>query len=345
MGGLGLRAAEDHAPIAFASSLLSSQPLVRDLLGKDDDGAPLDLPQTVLERISAKQGEVACSESLVGVSQKFASLKVDQLNQSILLNHIEEEGEGREIARLKSLGLKHAGEWLSVTPMPALGLHLRAPEFVCSLKYRLGIPIYSTEGPCPSCSSPSDCMGDHALGCAKHGDRIARHDQMRDVVFEAAASASLAPAREERHLLPGSAARPGDVMIRRWVDGKDAALDITVTGPLARSNVAAAAEEAGSALSKAVQRKVQGVAEACQEQRLVFLPIAFETLGGFHEVAVGQVKRIGTAIARNQGSDERVAVKQLFQRLSLTLMRGNASLMLGRRPEADFVGAEVDGVL
>ena len=122
-------------------------------------------------------------------------------------------------------------------------------------------------------------------------------------------------------------------------------MDITVTGPLARSNVAAAAEEAGSALVKAVQRKVQGVAEACQQQGLVFLPIALETLGGFHQVAVEQVKRIGAAIARNQGSDERLATRQLFQRLSLTLMRGNAALIVGRKPDADFVGAEVDGVL
>ena len=214
-----------------------------------------------------------------------------------------------------------------------------------SLKYRLGIQIYSAEGPCPSCSAPSDQMGDHALGCAKHGDRIARHDQLRDVIFEAAASASLAPAREERHLLPGSAARPGDVMIRRWSDGKDGALDITVTGSLARTNVEAAAEVAGSALTKAVQRKVQGVAEACQQQGLAFLPIAFETLGGFHQVAVEQVKRIGVALARNQGSDEKVATRQLFQRLSLTLMRGNAALILGRRPDDDFAPAEIDGVM
>ena len=41
--------------------------------------------------------------------------------------------------------------------------------------------------------------------------------------------------------------------------------------------MAAAAEEAGSALSKAFKRKVQGAAEACQGQGLVFLPIALET--------------------------------------------------------------------
>ena len=232
-----------------------------------------------------------------------------------------------------------------MVPQPALGLHLRAPEFVPALKYRLGLPIYSAEGPCPACSAPSDRMGDHALGCAKFGDRIARHDQLRDVLFEAAASAALAPVREERYLLPGTAARPGDVLIRRWSDGKDGALDVTVTGPLANSNVEAAAEEPGSALSKAFKRKVQGAAEACQAQGLVFLPVALETLGGFHRVAVEQVKKIGSALARHQGSDEQVATKQLFQRLSLTLMRGNAALILGRRPDGDVANAEVDGVI
>ena len=58
-----------------------------------------------------------------------------------------------------------------------------------------------------------------------------------------------------------------------------------------------------------------------------------------------QVKRIGAATARNQGSDEQLATRQLFQRLSLTLMRGNAALIVGRKPEDDFVSAEIDGVL
>ena len=83
---------------------------------------------------------------------------------------------------------------------------------------------------------------------------IARHDQLLDVLYEAASGASLAPVREERHLLPGSAARPGDLLIRRWADGKDAAIDVTVTVPLARFNVAAAADEA-------FNRKVQGTAQ------------------------------------------------------------------------------------
>ena len=77
---------------------------------------------------------------------------------------------------------------------------------------------------------------------------------------------------EERHLLPGTAARPGDVMIWRWSNGKDGAIDVTVTSPLAASNVEGAAAEAGASLNKAVKRKLRDTAEACSQQGLVFLP-------------------------------------------------------------------------
>ena len=88
------------------------------------------MPQTLLDAISAKVGEEATVTTLTGVSQKHASLKVDLRNQSLLHQHISEEGEVREIARLASLGLPHAGSWLSVVPSPALGLHLRPAEFI-----------------------------------------------------------------------------------------------------------------------------------------------------------------------------------------------------------------------
>ena len=156
---------------------------------------------------------------------------------------------------MASLGLQHAGVWLSVVPSTPLGLHLQPSEFVPCLKYRLGIPIFSSDGPCPACLAPSDRMGDHALGCAKYGERIARHDMLRDVIFEAAASAALAPVKEERHLLPGTAARPGDVFIRRWHDGKDGALDVTVTSPLSPSNVKCAAAEAGELWSRPIKER------------------------------------------------------------------------------------------
>ena len=47
----------------------------------------------------AKTGDEASVESLTGVS-KLTSLKIDPLNQTLLLQHITEEGDAREIARM-----------------------------------------------------------------------------------------------------------------------------------------------------------------------------------------------------------------------------------------------------
>ena len=86
--------------------------------------------------------------------------------------------------------------------------HLEITIFIPVLKYRLGIQVYSKDAECPVCSSPSDRMGDHALGCCKSNDRISRHNILRDVIFETAASADLGPTKEERPFLNIGAITP-----------------------------------------------------------------------------------------------------------------------------------------
>ena len=86
-------------------------------------------------------------------------------------------------------------------------------------------------------------------------------------------------------------------MIRRWASGKDGAIDVTVTGPLAATNVAAA----GAALESACKRKLRETADLCRQEGLVFLPFAMETLGGLHSGAVNQVRQIAAALARSKG--------------------------------------------
>ena len=203
--------------------------------------------------------------------------------------------------------------------------------------------LYTSPGPCPACHQPADLMGDHALACPRYSDRIVRHNQLRDLLYETAASAALGPVREGCFLLPGTAAKPADVLLPRWSDGKDRALDVTVTSPLCQTNVARAAAEAGSALKSAFERKVQGAAAACYEQGITFSPIAAETLvgGGLHRVAVVQLKRLASALARQSGEDEGIATRQLFQRFSLCLMQGNAQMQVSRSPNGDMLRPEI----
>ena len=233
---------------------------------------------------------------------------------------------------MASLGLPHTSDWLSVCPSPALGLHMRGPEFILALKYRLGVPLYGSEGDCPACNLPSDRMGDHALSCAQYGERIARHNVLRDILFETAASAALAPAREGRHLLPGQGARPADILLRHWCGGKDAALDVTITHPLKLDTRAGAAVTPGHAASITYDSKMRGAAELCRAEGLVFLPIVAESLGGFHPVAVEQLKKIASALARHTAQEESETIHHLLSRCSLLLQRGTAALLLNRVP-------------
>ena len=157
MGGLGLRGAEDHGPATYAASVLSSKALTQSLVGLNHadlgpvpEGEELQgtLRPELLAAIGDAQGEEAREADLVGLTQRQMSLKVDQEVQRQLLVGIGEE-EDRDRARLASLGLQHAGDWLNTAPLKALGLHLRATEFILMVKFRLGLPVFDSEGPCP----------------------------------------------------------------------------------------------------------------------------------------------------------------------------------------------------
>ena len=75
------------------------------------------------------------------------------------------------------------------------------------------------------------------------------------------------------------------------------------------------------------------MAESSCQEGIAFNPLAAESLGGWHEVAEREVKKLSAALARQQGTEEKEASTHLFQKLSILLHRGNASLFLNRTPD------------
>ena len=167
------------------------------------------------------------------------------------------------------------------------------------------------------------------------------YNHLRDALYQAAATANLAPRKEEAALLPGNNDRPADVLIPHWAGGRDCALDVTVASPLLPSRVAQSAETPGHTLSEAFSRKCRQTLEACEREGIVFIPLPVETLGGWHDRAVEQIKKLGRAVARSSGREEDEAIRHLFQRLGVLLAKGNAALLLNRVPS--FPQPEVDG--
>ena len=122
LGGMGLRSAEDHAPVAHAASVLACQPLLQGLLGnegQENQGAVLS--PSHLQALTVAMGEEAKEEELVGFAQRHLGAKVDKEQERKRLELVE-EGDTEEMARLKSLTLPHSGDWLNVVPSSALNI-------------------------------------------------------------------------------------------------------------------------------------------------------------------------------------------------------------------------------
>ena len=121
-------------------------------------------------------------------------------------------------------------------------------------------------------------------------------------------------------------------VIRSNLSATAAPTCLSVIKPLQVALVDRCAAEAGHALDVARRRKLDQSWEACREEGLAFIPLPVETFGSWHKEASKELRRIAIAAARNRGKEESVVVKHFFQKLSVTLARGNAALLLSRLP-------------
>ena len=78
------------------------------------------------------------------------------------------------------------------------------------------------------------------------------------------------------------------------------------------------------------QQKWSKYGEACRDEGIEFYPLPVETTGGWEEGAIAVIKRLAKAMARASCQEEGEAVKHLFSKLSILLMRSNASMILNR---------------
>ena len=330
-GGLNLRSASLHAPAAFLASSTASKHLVERILGHPPSSTLHTIPAVkALATTAARSDWQNIDDIDVPLQQRSLSHSIDEASFQNLLSSAPTI---RSRALAYSSSLPHAGDWLNVVPSTSLGLHLQDREFQCCLRYWLGIPLQSNPLPCPECRDTADIFGDHQVGCSGNGDRISRHNAIRDVVFSAAQSAALAPSKETPGLLASSLSRPADILLPNWKGGRPAALDVHVISPLQQQTLNEASFTPGHALQVGVNRKLASSLSACRSAGLHFIPLVAETLGGLADDTIQTVRSIGKAIADRVGTtDSSNSSKHLFGRLAIALWRGNACLWLHRLP-------------
>ena len=161
--------------------------------------------------------------------------------------------------------------------------------------------MVETNTPCPVCQVISDPYGDHQVGCGGNGDRIHRHDSIRDALFSAAQSAALAPRKEVPALIPGNCSRPADIYLPNWRRGQPAALDVTVISALQQLTVEGAADTQGYALTVGRERKLAAHSTDCRSVGVDFIPLVVESLGGWDDEAIATISSIGRLLGQRLG--------------------------------------------
>ena len=96
---------------------------------------------------------------------------------------------------------------------------------------------------------------------------------------------------------------------------------------------ASTAIEPGHALNISYANKWRSYGEACDREGMSFVLLPFDTMGAMHPITVQQLTKLGQALARAHGSDENESVRHLFQRVSILLIKSNASIITNRVPD------------
>ena len=73
-------------------------------------------------------------------------------------------------------------------------------------------------------------------------------------------------------------------------------------------------------------------ADLCDQQGITLIPMAAESLGGWHKVALEQLRKLVSALARHTGQEEGETISHLLTRASVLLQKGLSSLLLNRIP-------------
>ena len=224
-GGLGLRSISHHSCAAYIASLSFSG------LGSADNPHLMRSIVKYNDLVSPPDGISVESIITSPIPQRILSQRLDDHS----FGHVIAAATDADKARLLSTSAPHAASWLSVVPSIGLGLHLDPNELQIAVKWWLGLDTSrgSSCGLCPDVAL--DPLGHHAATCRRGGDVVIRHNRLCDDVFLSFCHQAHIAARLEAGsgLTPGlDRARPADVLVRDWAQGKPAAFDITVTSPL-----------------------------------------------------------------------------------------------------------------
>ena len=94
-------------------------------------------------------------------------------------------------------------------------------------------------------------------------------------------------------------------------------------------------------MEEAAARKLRFYAARCEAAGLAYVPVAIDTFGGWHSLALETIGKLSQELARATDNELGVVRRHFRQRLAIGFLRDNVAMIGARKPF--FASPEVDG--
>jgi len=329
-GGIGLRSSLQHSTAGYISSFFASKSLAETFLHK-----PIFNP-SIMTSLSCYNSKVSLEDRLQTFaepnSQKLLSSKIDAFNAK----ELHESSNIIDKARILSCSSPHASAW--IIALPIFQNKFTNLEWVLAMKRWLGIPVFNEDHLCSACGKMvMDKFGHHAAVCPVSGDRIKRHNAVRDCIYTFCSTAAWGPVKEKPFLLPGTSEKPADIFLPSFSSGQSCVVDVAGTCPVQQKYVRQASyEQCFAANQYAVEIKRASFEERVRLEGHDYLPIIFESFGAFSEDSFVCFNKLINGIKLRINEPHTVVSKTFFESLSCVIMRSYSRSVSSRFPEISF---------
>ena len=325
MGGLGFRPATEVALAGFLSSVCASKSISRSLLPPSYEEPVNRLWESACTLWKQKSHQNDIPEITI-----YQSTWDKELYDYRYQNLLHSSPDNFERARLLAVSSKSASDWLYAVPIPSLGLKLDPMTLKISCCLRLGSTVCH-QYQC-ICGAIVESNGRHGLSCKnQYLGRKSRHDEINNLMKRALVQAKIPAINEPSNLSRKDGKRPDGLTLTTWKTGKCLIWDATVADSLCDSYVNACAKNPGAAAEAR-----EGVKNAHYKElanNYCFVPVGVETFGSWGPEGHKLIKEIGRKVMEETG--EKRSSFYFFQKLSMSVQRGNASCIIGTIPRSE----------
>ena len=270
------------------------------------------------------------------MQQKWWSAALASAKTLSLLDQATPRDQARLLEQQNGIGTA----FMAVTPNTSLASTFPTDTYRLGLRWWLGATVLEVSDPaatlCPGCGLQVGPLGDHLLRCIRL-NFAKRHNAVQDCLAVLLLETGQGVTREVRlPECPEGDLRPADLLIRHWSQGRDTAVDITIshawTSQEERAANAPSRERWRSFLVRKEGAKRTRYQRPCEDAGWAFQPAAFGTWGGLGPEAARLLHRVSKRVAGWLEGDLRASRQEEARQLvGLTLMKGVLEMLQDKK--------------